>query len=35
MDVVDAIAAERTGIVGGFSDVPLADITLNLALQTN
>lgn len=35
MDVVDAIAAERTGNVGGFSDVPLADITLNLALQIN
>ena len=35
MEVVDAIAAERTGMVGGFSDVPLADITLNLALQIN
>ena len=34
MDVVDAIAAEPTGVVGGFSDVPLADITLSLALQT-
>jgi len=34
MDVVDAIAAETTGMVGGFSDVPLADITLSLALQT-
>jgi len=34
MDVVDAIAAEPTGLVGGFSDVPLADITLSLALQS-
>ena len=34
MDVVDAIAAESTGVVGGFSDVPLADITLSLVLQT-
>jgi cyclophilin family peptidyl-prolyl cis-trans isomerase len=34
MDVVDAIAAEPTGVVGGFSDVPLADIALSLALQT-
>jgi cyclophilin family peptidyl-prolyl cis-trans isomerase len=34
MDVVDAIAAEPTGVVGGMSDVPLADISLSLALQT-
>lgn len=34
MDVVDAIAAEPTGVVGGFSDVPLADIILSLTLQT-
>ena len=34
MDVVDAIAAEPTGVVGGFSDVPLTDIALSLALQT-
>ena len=34
MDVVDAMAAESTGVVGGFSDVPLADITLSIALQT-
>ncbi len=34
MDVVDAIAAEPTGVVGSFSDVPLADIALSLALQT-
>jgi cyclophilin family peptidyl-prolyl cis-trans isomerase len=34
MDVVDAMAAESTGVVGGFSYVPLADITLSIALQT-
>ena len=34
MDVVDAIAAEPTGVLGGFSDVPLTDIALSLALQT-
>jgi cyclophilin family peptidyl-prolyl cis-trans isomerase len=34
MDVIDAIAAEPTGVVGGFSDVPLAEIALSLALQT-
>lgn len=34
MDVVDAIAAEPTGVVGGFSDVPLSEIALSLALQT-
>ena len=34
MDVVDAIAAEPTGVVGGFSDVPLIDIALSLTLQT-
>ena len=34
MDVVDAIAAEPTGVVGDMSDVPLADIVLGLALQT-
>jgi len=34
MDLVDAIAAGPTGVVGGFSDVPLADITLSIALQT-
>jgi cyclophilin family peptidyl-prolyl cis-trans isomerase len=34
MDVVDAIAAEPTGLVGGMSDVPLADISLSLTLQT-
>jgi cyclophilin family peptidyl-prolyl cis-trans isomerase len=34
MDVADAIAAEPTGVIAGFSDVPLADIALSLALQT-
>jgi cyclophilin family peptidyl-prolyl cis-trans isomerase len=34
MDVVDAIAAAPTGVMGVFSDVPLADIALSLALQT-
>jgi cyclophilin family peptidyl-prolyl cis-trans isomerase len=34
MDVADAIAAEPTGVIAGFSDVPLVDIALSLALQT-
>ena len=34
MDVADAIAAEPRGVVGVFSDVPLAEIALSLALQT-
>jgi cyclophilin family peptidyl-prolyl cis-trans isomerase len=34
LEVVDAMALEPTGVVGGFSDVPLTDITLSLALQT-
>jgi cyclophilin family peptidyl-prolyl cis-trans isomerase len=34
MDLVDVIAAEPTGVVGGFRDVPLADIALSLALQS-
>ena len=34
MDVADAIAAEPTGVVGVFSDVPLVEIALSLALQT-
>jgi cyclophilin family peptidyl-prolyl cis-trans isomerase len=34
MDVADAMATEPTGVVGGFSNVPLSDITLSLALQT-
>jgi cyclophilin family peptidyl-prolyl cis-trans isomerase len=34
LEVVDAMALEPTGVVGSFSDVPLTDITLSLALQT-
>jgi peptidyl-prolyl cis-trans isomerase A (cyclophilin A) len=34
MSVVDAIAAQPTGVFGGLGDVPLSDITLSLALQT-
>jgi hypothetical protein len=34
LDVVDAIAAEPTGILNGFIDVPLSDITINLVLQS-
>jgi peptidyl-prolyl cis-trans isomerase A (cyclophilin A) len=34
LEVIDAMALEPTGVVGSFSDVPLTDITLSLALQT-
>jgi cyclophilin family peptidyl-prolyl cis-trans isomerase len=34
MDVVDAIVAQPTGVFNGFADVPLTDITISLALQT-
>jgi peptidyl-prolyl cis-trans isomerase A (cyclophilin A) len=34
MELVDAIALEPTGVVGGMSDVPLSEIALSLALQT-
>lgn len=34
MELVDTIAAEPTGLVGGMSDVPLTEIALSLALQT-
>ena len=34
LDVVDTIAAEPTGILNGFIDVPLSDITINLVLQS-
>jgi cyclophilin family peptidyl-prolyl cis-trans isomerase len=34
MELVDAIALEPTGVVGGISDVPLIEIALSLALQT-
>ena len=34
LDLVDAIAAEPTGILNGFIDVPISEITINLALQS-
>jgi len=34
IEVANAIAAEPTGLIGGFSDVPLVEVTLSLALQT-
>ena len=34
MDVVDAIVAEPTGVLNGFADVPLTDVVISLALQT-
>jgi peptidyl-prolyl cis-trans isomerase A (cyclophilin A) len=34
MDVVDTIVAEPTGVLNGFSDVPLTDVVISLALQT-
>ena len=34
MDVVDAIAVERTAVVGGYADVPLSDVTITLAVQS-
>ena len=34
MAVIDAIAAKPTGSVGGLSDVPLADLTISIAVQT-
>ena len=34
MAVVDAIAAKPTGSAGGLQDVPLADVTIALAVQT-
>ena len=34
IEVANAIAAEPTGLVGGFSDVPLVEVTLSFALQT-
>ena len=33
LDVVDAIAAEVTGVVNGYSDVPVADVTITQVLQ--
>ncbi len=34
MDVVDAIAAEPTGVFNGSTDVPITDITISMALQS-
>ncbi len=34
MDVVDAIVAQPTGVTNGFADVPLTDVVISLALQT-
>ena len=34
MDVVDAIAAEPTGVFNGSTDVPLTDITITMAIQS-
>ena len=34
MDVVDSIVAQPTGVSNGFADVPLTDVVINLALQT-
>jgi cyclophilin family peptidyl-prolyl cis-trans isomerase len=34
LDVLDAIAAEPTGVLSGFLDVPLTDVSISLALQT-
>lgn len=34
MDVLDAIAAEPTGVFNGTTDVPLTDITISMALQS-
>ena len=33
LDAIDTIATQPTGIVNGFSDVPLTDVTISLALQ--
>ena len=34
MDVVDTIVSQPTGILNGFADVPLTDVVISLALQT-
>jgi len=34
MEVVDAIAAQSTGILSGFADVPLLDIAITMEMQT-
>lgn len=33
LDIIDKIAAQKTSTVNGFADVPVADVTLQLALQ--
>jgi peptidyl-prolyl cis-trans isomerase A (cyclophilin A) len=33
LDVMDAIAAQPTGLVNGFADVPLTDVTITSATQ--
>jgi hypothetical protein len=33
MEVVDAIAAQATGVVSSFTDVPVADVTISQVLQ--
>ena len=33
MEVVDAIAAQATGVVSSFTDVPVADVTISQILQ--
>jgi cyclophilin family peptidyl-prolyl cis-trans isomerase len=34
IEVVDAIVAQPTGVLNGFADVPLTDVVISLALQT-
>ena len=34
MDVVDTIVSQSTGILNGFADMPLTDVVISLALQT-
>ena len=34
LDVVDTIATKQTGVLNGFSDVPLEDVTITFALQS-
>ena len=33
MDVMDLIATKPTGVLNGFSDVPLEEVLVNLAVQ--
>ena len=33
LDIVDAIGAKQTGYFNGYADVPLEDVTINLAVQ--